>query len=204
MICFSIRIRFLLVQLDKYSEWCFLEVSQCDFFQGQTCFKTPSARESSCSDKFDFLCEEKLEGDLMNSDMFTKDKEEMSFSSEDVTITRERSKEQWCWWQEAGRKIVITTTHGHRDTLISNHTHTHTPNVHYLLSPLELANSRTFKAVYITWDDYLEIHLHAEWLFIRMHVHCCQMAVCLCIQILTLQTHCSDVLFTTNQDLSSF
>lgn len=32
-----------------------------------------------------------------------------------------------------------------------------------------------------------------------MHVHCCQMAVCWCIQILTLQTHFSDVLSAMNR-----
>jgi len=45
-----------------------------------------------------------------------------------------------------------------------------------------------------------KIHLHAEWLSIRMHVHCCPTAACLCIHILT---HCS-ITLAVNQGHISF
>lgn len=37
-----------------------------------------------------------------------------------------------------------------------------------------------------------------------MHVHCCQMTVCLCIHIFTLQTHFSSILLAVNWDFASF
>ena len=76
----------------------------------------------------------------------------MSSSGEDVMVTsrmRECSKVMMMMMMMMTmRKIMVT--HGYQSVI------THL-NVHYILSPLELANSRTCQVVYITRDnDYLQ------------------------------------------------